>query len=354
MNKLEKLKKEMNALNIDTFIIFSEENRRYITGFKGSNGIVIIHESKNILITDSRYTEQACNEAVDFEVVTYNLSSFSTLKEIMSNLKCKKVGYESKLLDDYTVRNLKALDNNIELVPTEDVLINIRKIKSDEELNYLRKAIEISDKGIIELVKNIKAGITEKELAIELEYNMKKFGSEGEAFKTIVVSGKRTSLPHGNPTDKVIENGDMVTIDFGAIYNGYHSDITRTIWFGEPSKRMQEIYDIVVLSQVEAIKSIKTGMLCKDIDKVHRDVFLNHDLEQYSLRGLGHGVGLQIHEWPRVVMNNDEVIESNMIFTIEPGLYLPDLGGVRTEDIVIVKEDSVEVVTKAPRKIVIE
>lgn len=354
MNKLTSLRNQMIKLNIDSFIILSEENRRYITNFTGSNGIVIISENKNILITDSRYTEQASEEAKEFEIAKYNLSHFDTVKKILEDIKCKRIGYESKLLDDFTVRNLKALNSDIEFVPTKDILLNIRKIKTEEELNYLRRAIEIADRGLMGLVPILKAGITEKELAIELEYNMKKYGSERESFNTIVVSGKRTSLPHGKPTSKVIENGDMVTIDFGAVYNGYHSDITRTLWFGEPSKKIQNLFDIVLLSQQEALKEIKIGKVCKEIDKAHRNVFIDYGVEEYSLRGLGHGIGLQIHELPRVVMDCDEIIEKNMIFTVEPGLYLNDFGGVRSEDVVIVKEKAIEIVTKSPKKIVIE
>ncbi len=354
MDKLLKLNKKMQKLGVDTFLVLSDANRRYLTNFTGSNGIVIINGDSRYLITDSRYVEQAQIEAPDFEVIVYNLSSFDTIKEYLKKVGAKKVGYESNYLTDFTLRSIKEKCEDAEFIPTCDVLLDIRKVKSETELNYLRKAINISDQAIIELSKTLVAGMTEREVAIELEYLMKKLGSEKEAFDTIAVSGVRTSLPHGSPTSKKIEKGDMLTLDFGAKHNGYHSDITRTLWFGEPERRMQEIFDIVVKAQEEAVKAIKVGAICKDIDAVHRNVFLEHDLEQYSLRGLGHGVGLDIHEWPRVVMNNEDALEENMIFTIEPGLYIPNYGGVRTEDIVILHGDSTEVVTLAPKKIIID
>lgn len=355
MDKYGKLDQRMTELELDTFVVLSEENRRYITGFRGSNGIVVYSAAGRYIITDSRYTEQACKEAPDYTVITYNLSgSFAALKETLEKLGAKRVGYESKLVDDYTIRGLRELCTAQTFIPTTDLLLSIRKVKTDAELTDLRRAIGIADEGLLRIVPLLKAGMTEREFAIELEYSMKKLGSEKESFDTIVVSGVRTSLPHGKPSDKPIAMGDMVTVDYGAVYNGYHSDITRTLWFGEPSKRMQEIFAIVDESQQAAFAAIRVGAVCKDIDAAHRAVFFAHDVEQYSLRGLGHGIGLQIHEWPRVVMNNDEVLENNMIFTVEPGLYLPDIGGVRTEDVVIVTESCAEVVTAAQRKIVIE
>ncbi len=354
MNKLMQLKQKMQNLNIDTFLIMSDANRRYITGFTGSNGIVIINGDNRYLITDSRYAEQAQQQAPEFNVIVYNLSSFDTIKEYLTKSNAKKVGYESKCINDFTLNSVKEKCPNFEFVATCDIVLEIRKVKTEDELTDLKKAVDISDKAIIELSKQLKIGMTEREVAIELEYLMKKFGSEKESFSTIAVSGKRTSLAHGGPTNKKIEGGDMLTLDFGAVYNGYHSDITRTLWFGEPSKRMQQIFDIVATAQEEAIKAIKPNAICKEIDAVHRKVFLDNDVEEYSLRGLGHGIGLEIHEWPRVVMNNDEVITENMIFTVEPGLYFPDFGGVRTEDVVIVRANEVQVITKAPKKIVID
>ena len=350
---LEKLKGRMQLENLDTFFVYSNENRRYLTGFTGSNGIVIVTKDRDILMTDSRYTEQAEEQAKGFEIITYNLSPFDTLKTILKQIGSQRIGYESKLLTDYDVRNLRKLSDAVDWIPTEDIILNIRSIKSDAEIGYIRQAASIADKSFESLIKLMKAGMKERDVMIELEYLMKKNGNESEPFGMIVASGKRSSLPHGKATDKIIENGDMVTIDFGGIYNGYTSDMTRTVWMGEPDKRMQEIFDIVSESMEAAYSAIRPGQKCLAIDQAHRDIFIKYDVEAYSLRGLGHGVGLQIHELPRVVMGNEEVLEENMVFTIEPGIYIPGYGGVRTEDTVVLKNNGLEILTRTPKKIVI-
>lgn len=354
MNNINKLLEYMNKNDIEAFFINSYENRRYFSGFTGSNGYLIITNNTFKLITDQRYTEQAEIEAKDYNIYTHKIDPFITIKEQLTNLNIKTIGYESKRINDYLLRKLKSLYDEIEWIPTEDVGISIRAVKNEDEITNIKKAVEIADKSFEQLVKAIRPGITENDVMIELEYLMRKNGSQAPAFNTIVASGKRSSLPHGFPTNKKINKGEVVVIDFGANYNGYMSDITRTIWIGEPEKRIKEIFDIVLESQEEAIKSITKGKKCLEIDKAHRDVFIKYDLEKYSLRGLGHGVGLEIHEYPRVVMNNEEIIKENMVFTVEPGIYIPDVGGDRTEDIVLVTNNGCKVLTKSPKKIVID
>lgn len=352
--RCNKLIKYLSQSGLDAFFIASKENRQYFTGFTGSNGYVLITENDKLLMTDSRYTQQAKEQAPDFEVITYNLSHIQPLKDMVKSSGVSKIGYETKLVDDFTARSLKEAVEDVEWTPTEDVGITIRKTKDEDEIAKITKAIEIADRALDMLVPKLKVGMTEKDIQVELEYNMQKLGSKSVAFPSIVASGTNGAMPHAEPSDKKVSYGDMVVMDFGANYQGYMSDITRTLWFGEPSKRMQEIFNIVEQAQKAAIDYISSGKRCMDIDKAHRDVFLEHDVEQYSLRGLGHGVGLNIHEYPRVVMKNEEIIENNMIFTVEPGLYIPDVGGVRTEDIVIVKDNEAKVLTASPHKIVID
>lgn len=349
MSNKDKIRKYISEKNIDGMLITSYENRRYVTDFTGSNGYVIITQQKAIIITDSRYTEQAQKEAKGFEIVTYNLDVLSTLKSVLMELNIKNIGYETKKLSDYDITRLRANIDTISWIPLDNFILGYRSIKNEMEIEKIRRAVDIADSTINELCKFIKPGMTEKEVAVELEYLMAKKGSEVSAFGTIVASGKRSSLPHGSPTNKKIEKGDMVVIDFGACYEGYMSDITRTIWVGEPDPKMFVIFNIVLESQEAAINCIRPGIKTGDIDKVHREIFIKHGLEQYSLRGLGHGVGLEIHELPRIIMGGEEEIREGMVFTIEPGLYIPDLGGVRIEDIVYVKQDGCEVLTKSPK-----
>lgn len=349
MIRIERVRKFLKDKGMDAFFISSYENRRYFSGFTGSNGFLIVSQEELVLITDQRYTEQAKNQAPGFKIITHGLNAFSTIKEALEALNIKSIGYETKKLTDYEIRNIKSLLPNITWLPFEDFGIRDRAIKDSEEIEYIKTAVKIADSAMIRLSKNIKVGMTEREIALELEYLLAKEGSEGAAFGTIVASGKRSSLPHGTPSSKAVEAGEMVVIDYGACYQGYMSDITRTLWIGEQDSRMINIFNIVLKAQEAAIKAVKPGMSCGDIDKAHRDVFIENNLEKYSLRGLGHGVGLEIHEYPRVVMNNDEKLEEGMIFTVEPGLYIPDYGGVRTEDVVLVTKDGCEILTKCPK-----
>ncbi len=352
-DRLAALRARMVELEVDTFFLMSPENRRYITGFTGSNGFVIVTADDALLITDSRYVEQAENQAPLFRVIRYDLSPYATLEQEFMAVGAKRVGYESNKLDDSTITKMRNQNSGIEFVPTIDILLEMRRIKDDSEIENLVRAIQIADEALEKLMPILKIGMTERDIAIELDYLMRKSGSSGESFATIAVSGVRTSLPHGQPTDKAIESGDFLTLDFGAIYQGYHSDITRTIRFGEPDKKLSDVFDIVAKAQEAAFEAIKPGMKCKDIDAAHRAVFTEHGVEQYSLRGLGHGIGLEIHELPRVVMNNEAVLENNMIFTVEPGIYIPGLGGVRTEDVVLLRDGKAEILTRSERKLIV-
>lgn len=352
MNK-DKLLRWMQEENFDAFLMLSDANRRYFSGFTGSNGYLIITKNESILITDQRYTEQAAMQATGFTIVTHGIDPFVTCAEVLERVSPSRIGYETKRITDFHFREWQGLQSNIEWIPTEDVGMKLRAVKEPNEIELIKEAITIAEKAFLETMKWIRIGVTEREVMVELEYQMKKFGSEGIAFDTIVASGKRSSLPHGYPTDKRIESGDPIVIDFGAVYQGYMSDITRTIWVGEPDEKRQMIFDQVVEAQEAAISAIMPGMTCMEIDQVHREVFFKHEIENYSLRGLGHGVGLEIHEEPRVVMKNSGVIEENMIFTVEPGIYIPDFGGIRIEDMVLVTEKGASVLTSLPKRILI-
>lgn len=349
MNRIKKVRNFLSEENIEGIFVSSYENRRYLSGFTGSNGYLIITQDLLLLITDPRYTEQAEKEAPDFKVITHGLNAFETIKKSIQEIKINRLGFETKEITDYQIRSIKDILPEILWFPIEDFGIRDRAVKDEEEIKYIKKAVEIADCAMVKLKEIIKPKMTEKQIAAELGYLLAKEGSDGPAFGTIVASGKRSSLPHGTPSEKPVENGEMIVIDYGACYKGYMSDITRTIWVGEQEDRMIEIFNIVLQAQLAAINVIKPGISCKDIDMAHRKVFIENNVEQYSLRGLGHGVGLQIHEYPRVVMNNEEKIEEGMIFTVEPGIYIPDFGGVRTEDVVLVTSSGCQVLTKCPR-----
>jgi Xaa-Pro aminopeptidase len=347
--RIQRVREWLNEKGLDGVYITSAENRTYFSGFTGSNGHLFITLTEMLLITDARYTEQAEQQVVDFHVLTHGLHAMLTIKAAVESLQVRKLGYETDHMTDADVRTLRLELPGVEWLPTEDCGLKFRSVKDAEELSHIRTAIHIADQTILKLVQLMKPGMTEREIQIELEYLLAKAGSENPAFGTIVASGKRSSLPHGTVTDKRIEPGEMVVIDFGAVFKGYRSDLTRTVWVGVPEPEILHVFHIVLKAQEAAIRVIKPGMTGGEIDRAHREVFIEAGMEPYSLRGLGHGVGLQIHELPRIVMDHAETVEPGMVFTVEPGLYIPDVGGVRTEDIVLVTSDGCEVLTRCPK-----
>ncbi|THF84564.1 M24 family metallopeptidase [Cohnella fermenti] len=348
MSRLARIREVLRAKELGAVYVSSYENRRYYSGFSGSNGHLFVTEEEACLITDPRYTEQAEKEAPQWRIATHGLDAMETIREELRRLGAATIGYESTKLTDAEVSRLRAELPEISWVPLEDYGVRHRAIKDEEELRTIREAAAIADRAMLKLVDRIRSGMTERDIQIELEYLMAKEGSEAPAFGTIVASGTRASLPHGTATDKPIARGELVVIDFGAKVRGYHSDLTRTLWVGAPEPEALRLFLIVQKARKAAIRAIRPGRTCGEIDKAHRDVFVREGVEEYSLRGLGHGVGLHIHELPRVVIGAKEPLEPGMVFTVEPGLYVPGIGGVRIEDIVRVTEDGCEVLTRCP------
>ncbi len=347
MNNLEKIRTAAEVYETDAVLITSKENRRYVTGFSGSNGYVVITKDKALLITDFRYTQQAAEQAPDFEIIKYDSNIVDHLKKVLEGLPIKTVGYETDKLTDKEV-NLFRNSINLEFVPIDGLCVPFREVKEPHEIEKIKKAASIADRAFNNLLNLIKPGVSEKELALELEYLCGKAGGEGQSFGTIVASGYRSAMAHATPSEKLIQDGEPVTIDFGVIVDGYMSDMTRTVCVGKLSEKMQVIFDTVMKAQDAALKAVKTGITCEYLDSVHRQIFLDAGLEQYSLRSLGHGVGLEIHESPRIAVGSKTLIRSGMVITIEPGLYVEGLGGVRTEDLVVVTDNGYEMLSSSP------
>jgi len=349
--RIEKLRQLMSEKKLDAVFINSYENFRYFSGFTGTNAFLLITYDAAIFITDQRYTTQAEEQTDSYEVITYGTDQFGVFKEQFNRFNIKTVGVESLSMSLQLFQQLQSHLPSYTWEYLEKELLYIRKIKDEHEIEILREAIAISDKAFADLIPVIRPGMTEKELKIEFESIMMRLGSEKPAFATGIASDVRAALPHATPTDNEIKKNDLLLIDYGVTYKGYVSDMTRTLWVGEPSKEMQEYYDLVMISLEESIAAIKPGISGHDLDAVSRKVFLDAGVEEYSLRGLGHGIGLQVHENPRVAMYDYEVLEENMILTIEPGLYFPGKGGIRIEDMVLVTKDGCEVLNKTNRHI---
>ncbi len=348
MARLSKVMEIMSAEQVDSIIIKNPVTISYVTGFTGDSSLLYIDKLKGVLITDGRYIEQAKNEIKIFEVREYSDSIWETVAELAKN--SKMVGFDGnffsytdivvlqKFLSDATLKSLN--------------FDNIRMIKDKKELGFLLDAARIADNAFTRILNDIRPGCTERSLAGKLEYYMRAEGSEKISFDTIVASGERSALPHGMPTDRVIENGDFITFDFGAVCHGYHSDITRTVVLGVANSWHKEMYTVVEEAQRLGMKSARTGMKGKDLDAIVRDYISRRGYGKYFVHGLGHGVGLEIHEMPTISRHGETELLAGMVFTIEPGIYIPGKGGVRIEDTVVLTEEGAYALSGIKKQII--
>lgn len=351
--RIEKLRQLMSNNNMDAVLIVGDTNRNYLSGFTGNESFSIITQDKKFFITDSRFTEQAINQVKGYEILDY--SKNGPFVDFLSNLikknNIKNLGFEEDIISFKTYKLYESkLDCN--LIPMNGIVEKIRITKDENELKLIRKAAEIADMAFDHMLKFIKPGMTEREVGIELEFYMKKLGAKGLSFPSIVASGFRSSLPHGEATDKVISEGEFLTLDYGCIYKEYCSDMTRTIVISEPSEKMKEIYDVVLEAQQRALKSYRAKIPACDVDKVARDYISEKGYGNYFRHSLGHGVGREIHESPVVGYRNSTQLEEGMVVTDEPGIYIPDFGGVRIEDLLVINENGVEVLSKSPKHLI--
>ncbi|MEG2377871.1 MAG: aminopeptidase P family protein, partial [Clostridia bacterium] len=319
--------------------------------FSGSNCALVITKSACVLITDGRYTTQAKEQAVGFEIVDRPRPMRELICDILDEQAAHTVGYETMNISDHEICELRSMGNALKWQPQMDFACRARAVKDADEIASIHRAVDIADAALSELIPSVKPGVSERVVAAKLEYLMTKNGSERPAFETIVASGVRGSLPHGAPTDKKIMAGEMVTIDFGACCNGYMSDITRTLWMGEIPNESRRVWECVNEVLAECTKAVKPGVATKDLDKYQRDLFEKYDMAQYVVHSLGHGVGLEIHESPTVSSRSCSVLSAGMVITIEPGIYIPGNCGVRIEDTVLVTENGVQPLTKSAHMI---
>lgn len=353
INRLNVLRCKIAEKKIDCFLVSKPENQYYISGFTGGEGILIVTQQEAVLVTDSRYTEQAKSEAPDFEVIC--LKTGESLYEVCARViksKVKNIGFESHFLTYQEYSELKKYLEGIEIKPVTDIIEELRLVKDSHEIEMIKKAQEITDKTFEHVIKYIKPGVSERDLSAEMEYFMKKNGAEGVAFETIVASGKRSSLPHGRASERRLQYGDFITMDFGARFSWYCSDMTRTVFLGKPDNRQLKIYNTVLLAQKEALTSIKPGLFGKDVDKVARDIIKAEGFGDSFGHGLGHGVGIEIHEAPRLSPKGEMKLSPGMVITVEPGIYIEDYGGVRIEDMVVVTQTGCENLTKSDKALI--
>lgn len=349
--RLKNLATKILTEEVDAVLISKAANIFYFSGFRGDSSVLLIGKNFCKLITDSRYTEQAARQTKNFEIVKQTEGLYKKIEEEIKNCGIKKLGFEGKVLTFAEYSHLQENLSEVELKSVE--LDELRQIKDAKEISLIRKACEIGDKAFAEILNFITAGVLENEVAAELEYLMKKFGAEKNSFDTIVASGVRGSLPHGVASDKKISAGEFVTMDFGAIYQGYCSDMTRTIFVGKASENQQKLYTAVLDAQLYGLEVIKVGKGGKEIDAAVRTKLEQANLGEYFVHSLGHSLGIEIHEEPRLSkLSKCESLLENMIVTDEPGVYLPNVGGIRIEDTVLVTANGAEALTRSPKNLI--
>ncbi|TQR19568.1 M24 family metallopeptidase [Psychrobacillus vulpis] len=350
--KLEKLRKALEEHSVDAILITNEYSRRYMTGFTGTAGVAIVSKNDAVFITDFRYTEQAASQIKDYRIVKHTQTLVEEVANQVAEMGINSLGFEKDAVT-YSSYELYKQAIKADLVPLSGLVEKIRLIKTEEEISIIKAACQIADKAFDHIVTYIKPGMTELDVSNELEFFMRKQGATSSSFDIIVASGVRSALPHGVASDKVIEDGDFVTLDFGAYYNGYISDITRTVAVGEPSDKLKEIYQVVLDSQLLALEKVKPGMTGKEADAIARDYIASKGYGEAFGHSLGHGIGLEVHEGPGLSFRSDITLEPGMIITIEPGIYLPNIGGVRIEDDAIVTENGLEKLTHSTKELLI-
>ncbi|WP_373892746.1 M24 family metallopeptidase [Virgibacillus natechei] len=351
MEKLTKLRNALEANNLDAILITSAINRRYITGFTGTAGAAIISKHNTRFITDFRYTEQATEQAQGFDIVEHKQAIELAIKDQVKDMNVKRLGFEK---DHVTYSRYEDFKQAIEaeLVPVSGLVEDIRLIKTADELSIMKQAAKIADDAFEHIQTYIKPGVKEIDVSNELEFFMRKQGATSSSFDIIVASGRRSALPHGVASDKEINSGELVTLDYGALYNGYCSDITRTFAVGEINDELKEIYDTVLEANLRGIDGIKPGITGREADALTRDYIKEKGYGDQFGHSTGHGLGLEVHEGPSLSYRTDQKLETGMVVTVEPGIYVPGVGGCRIEDDIFITETGNERLTFAKKDLI--
>ncbi|MFQ5794471.1 MAG: M24 family metallopeptidase [Candidatus Bipolaricaulia bacterium] len=353
--RIEGLRKRLVEQNLDGFVVYNFEgsdraNLGYLTGFFGTTGILIVSSSQQVLMTDSRYLERARREHPDFEITEVDTNRIEQLGARLEEMGLNQVGIGSKRTSYANYQRISDAAGSVELVPIEDQVEGLRQVKDDEELDRIGAAVALTDRGFEYVLETVSPGMTERELAFKLEFFLREQGADRLAFPIIAAAGERGAYPHVVPSNRRIGEGDLLLLDFGARSGGYCADLTRVVAIGERSERQQQIYEIVLQANQAAIAEIRAGVRAEAVDQAARRIIKAAGYQENFGHGLGHGVGLEIHEAPRLGSQSDDLLEPGMVVTVEPGIYLPDWGGIRIEDLVVVTENGYEILTGAEKK----
>ncbi|MGB4337520.1 MAG: Xaa-Pro peptidase family protein [Bacillota bacterium] len=350
--KLQQLRADMARRGLDGFLVTGAENRYYMSGFTGSSGLLLITHDDALLITDFRYKEQAARQAEGYRVVVYEGQIFDAVGNVVRELGLGRLGFEAERTTYASFEGLsRALDGVAELVPTRGAVEGLRMVKSPEELEIMAEACRITDAAFDHILGFVRPGVTEKEIATELKVFMLKHDMT-PSFDFIVASGARGSMPHGVASDKVVEKGDFVTLDFGGFYKRYSSDITRTVVVGKPTDEQRRIYDLVLRAQLAGVAAARAGKRGSEVDAVAREIINQAGHKEHFGHGLGHAIGLEVHENPRFSPTDSTVIQPGMVLSVEPGVYIPGWGGVRIEDLVVITDGDARVMYSSTKELI--
>lgn len=354
LGPIEKVRLLLKEKKLDAALVSCPYNMRYLSGFRGGTGYLFVAKNRQVLLTDSRYTTQGEQESPTYEVITVTAEkSYGIwLNQLVKEEEVAALGFEDTVMTFAAVENLKEEIQEVTFQPLGQDLNDLRQIKTAEELACIKKAEEIGDMAFSYILGVIKPGMTEVEVALELEGFMRRNGAEGLSFETIVASGENSAMPHAIPGEKKIAEGEFITMDFGCVYQGYCSDMTRTIVLGKANDEQKELYHIVLEAQKRALDGIRAGVTGKWVDALARDYIALAGYGAYFGHGLGHSVGLYIHEEPRLSFREETVLCEGMVETVEPGIYLPGVGGVRIEDLVEITKDGHINYTKSPKNLI--
>lgn len=351
-DRLIGLREYLREQELDGVVVSKLENLHYFSGFTGDDSMLVIGMNTAQLVTDFRYVEQAAREAPDFKVKKQEKGLLKRVAEVINEDGLSRVGFEGGSLCYDWHRKIAGQLHDVDFTHSVS-LDSLRQVKSQEELACIRRAMEIGDEAFEYILTYIRPGISELDVAAALENCMRQKGSRRPSFDTIVASGKRGSLPHGTATEKLINVGEFVTMDYGAVYKGYHSDMTRTVCMGRADEKQRHVYSTVLKAQELGVSLVQPGASGKEVDRLVRQQIAEAGYGRYFGHGLGHSVGLEIHEEPRLSPSSTcEALAENMLVTVEPGIYIPDWGGVRIEDTVVVKEGGCEILTHSPKELI--
>jgi Xaa-Pro aminopeptidase len=352
MTNLNRLQAKLKEESVPALLVSQIDNVQWASGFTGSFGYIIATTDEALFITDSRYAVQSKEEIHGVEIVTFasptELATF--IADHAKRMNLNQIGFEAQSVSYATYQTWKAKMAPIELLPIEGVIEPLRLVKTADEIEKIRRACALADKCFDHVLRLLQPGVREYDIALEIEFYFRRQGAD-VAFPSIVVSGDRSARPHGKPSEKVLERGDFVTMDFGAKLDGYNSDITRTVVIQEVSDRHREVYETVLKSQLAALAAMKPGMLAGDVDQISRDSM--GDLAKFFGHGLGHSLGKVVHDGGRMGSNSKTVLEPGQVWTVEPGVYIEGFGGVRIEDDVVVTEDGIDILTHSTKELLV-